>query len=174
MSFNLKSDEVHASTSIVSQDGASKRYNDFCSSGFKLREAPQFQFKKLWLSGSARINALLSRYLRDVGADIVVVSSMVDAEVLLQIDNEELSEVIVGQTPVGLVREKQLRMKVAYRMWWQGKDPEATHQTLDQFRESSYSETLALAKGEEEMLLYDDMRKSIAEQLVWRLAGMQR
>lgn len=141
--------------------------------GFQLRDSPKFQFQKLWLGGSSRITGYIKRFLRDVGSDIVVVSDPKDAEVLLEIENEQTREVIVGQTPTGQVREKQLRMTVTFKMWVPGKDPEASRSVLEQFRESSYSETLALAKSEEEALLYDDMRNSIAQQLVWRLSALQ-
>ncbi|MGL4666537.1 MAG: LPS assembly lipoprotein LptE [Saezia sp.] len=141
--------------------------------GFELRQPPEFQFKKLWVGGNTRIAAYVTQYLRDVGGDVELVSSPNEAQALLSIDDEESIEVVVGQTPTGQVREKQLRLSVTFRMWTSGKDSEATPEVLDQFRESSYSETLALAKSEEEALLYEDMRKGIARQLVWRLTALQ-
>jgi len=141
--------------------------------GFKLREAPEFQFQKLWVGGALRITGHVHQYLRDLRSQVEVVSDPKSAQVLLSIDREESVEVVVGQTPTGQVREKQLRMTVTFRMWVQGKDSEETREVLEQFRESSYSETQALAKSEEEELLYEDMRKSIARQLVWRLSALQ-
>lgn len=141
--------------------------------GFKLREAPKFHFQKLWLGGATQITDYVRKYLYEMKSDVEIVSNIEDAQAWLIVDSEIASEVIVGQTATGQVREKQLRMTVAFRMWMQGKESEAAQDVIEQFRESSYSETQALAKEEEESLLYADMRKSIAQQLVWRLSALQ-
>lgn len=141
--------------------------------GFHLRQKPVFHFQTLWLGGSSTVLNDLRRRLRELKIPVTIVSNPLDAQVLLQIVSDENFESVVGQTPTGEVREKQLRVRVIFRLWVQGQDPAETEEMIEQTRESSYSETLALAKSEEEALLYEDMHRSIAEQLLWRLAAMR-
>lgn len=141
--------------------------------GFQLRQKPVFHFQTLWLGGSSPVLTHLRRRLRELRIPVVITNNPLEAQVLLQIVSDQISESVVGQTPTGEVREKQLRVRVVFRLWSQGQDPAETEEMIEQTRESSYSETLALAKSEEEALLYEDMRRSIAEQLLWRLAAMR-
>lgn len=141
--------------------------------GFQLRQAPEFKFQKLWLGGSSEVLVYLRKELRQASDRVMIVPRPQDAEVLLQIVSDERKEVSVGQTPSGQVREIQMRATVVFRLWVQGQDPAVTETEIEQFREYSYSETQALAKDDEKDLLFADMSKVIAQQLLWRLTSIQ-
>lgn len=140
--------------------------------GFQLRQAPEFHFQKLWLGGTSEVLVFLRRELARVSS-VKIVSNPAEAEVLLEIMSDVRRDFAVGQTPYGEVREIQMRSTLTFRLWAQGQDPLATEDELEQYREYSYSETQALAKGDEQDLLFRDMSQSMAQLLLWRLASMR-
>jgi LPS-assembly lipoprotein len=93
--------------------------------------------------------------------------------VVLQLLGDRREKVVVGLNATGQVREFQLRTRLVFRLRTpQGKEIIPQTELLQQ-RDITYNESVALAKEEEENLLYRDMQKDIVQQLMRRLAAVK-
>ena len=147
--------------------------------GFRLRGAPQFAFRSLYVQaqpGSPLARELI-RTLQGAGGDLVVLTApaqLPQAEAILDVLSEQQERVVVGLNASGQVRELQLRQRVRIRLrGQQGQEWIADTELLQQ-RDISYSETIALAKEAEEGLLYRNMQTDIVQQLLRRLAAVKK
>lgn len=140
--------------------------------GFELRKAPEFHFKTLCVLGSSDALAYLYRSLAEE-SDVQLTNDPAKADVFLEIISDKRNEIAVVETAEGLVREIQMRGSLVFRLWMRGENPLDKTVELEQNREYSYTETQALAKEEEQRLLNDDISKSFAMQLLWRLAALR-
>ena len=142
--------------------------------GFALRQAPRLRFKSIYLAlpANSPLGAPLQRALAQ-NPDLLILSEardMQSAEVILDILNELREKVVVGRNAAGQVREFQLRLHVSFRLRTpQGRELIAATELL-LHRDISFSESVALAKEEEETLLYRDMRADVVQQILRRLA----
>lgn len=143
--------------------------------GFQLRGAYQFAF------GSIAINALpgsgvardLRKALADAGLKVLPEGATAQAQVILDIPLERREKVVVGLNTTGQVTEFELRMRLNIRLRTpQGAELVETTEIL-QTRDISYSETFALAKEQEENLLYRDMQSDLVQQVMRRLATVK-
>jgi LPS-assembly lipoprotein len=102
-----------------------------------------------------------------------VVEAAKDAEVVLQALGETREKVVVAQTAANQIREFELRYRFSFRVRTvAGKDliPESE---IVLKRSLTYSETIALAKEQEEAFLYKTMQSDIVSQVSRRLASVQ-
>ena len=84
--------------------------------GFKLRQAPTFAFKSIYV-GAAPTSSLgqeLKRDIRSTGT-VTVSDTQVAAQVILDVTNEQREKVVVGLNASGQVREFELRIRVHFR-----------------------------------------------------------
>jgi len=145
--------------------------------GFRLRGAPRFAFRSLYLQGAAD-----SPVVRELHAALAANGSLIvlaeplspdGSEVILQILSEQQERVVVGMNALGQVRELQLRLRLRYRLRTpSGAQPIPDTELLQQ-RDVTYNESSALAKSAEEGLLYQDMRTDIVQQVLRQLAAVQ-
>ncbi len=77
---------------------------------------------------------------------------------------------MVGQNASGQVRELQLRLKVKFRLRTAAGVEMIPETEIQQQRDMSYNETLALSKEAEEALQYRNMQTDIVQQLLRRLS----
>jgi LPS-assembly lipoprotein len=96
------------------------------------------------------------------------------AKVVLRVHSELREKVVVGTGIGGQVREFQLRMRLKFSLFTQQGKLLLDEVELLQQRESSYSESAALAKEAEEILLYRDMQQEVVLQLMRRLAAIKQ
>lgn len=142
--------------------------------GFRLRGAPSFPFSSLFLqapAGSPLTREVL-RHLATAGSTLTIVlppAASNTAEVTLRLLGEHRSRIILAKTVSGQVREVELRLTTRFslvdkdgRVWIEETE-------LFQKRDMSYSESLALAKDEEEAALYRNMYADMAQQILRRL-----
>ena len=147
--------------------------------GFRLRGAPQFAFRSLYVQaqpGSPLARELI-RTLQGAGGDLVVLTApaqLPQAEAILDVLSEQQERVVVGLNASGQVRELQLRLRIKFRLRTPAGAELIPETELLQQRDISYSETIALAKEAEEALLYRDMRTDLVQQLMRRLAAAKR
>ncbi len=140
--------------------------------GFRLRQAPDFALRSLRLPVS---NTPLMQELRLnlAGAGIRVVTDPTDSATVdgvLEILVDQREKVVVGLSTAGQVREFQLRVRLKFRLRSpQGQDLIGETELLQQ-RDISFSETAALAKEAEEILLYRSMQTDLVQQVMRRLA----
>ncbi len=143
--------------------------------GFALRKPPQYAFRSIYLAVSAAsLRPLLIRELQ-AQPSLQVLSESQDrpsADVVLEVLNETREKVTTGQNAAGQAREFVLRLKLRFRL----RTPRGLEllplTELVAEREISFAEQAALAKEDEEALLYRDMRKDLLRQLLARLAAV--
>ena len=146
--------------------------------GFRPRGAPEFAFRSLYL-GAPQASPLareLQRTLEGSGTELQVTrnpAQMLQTEAIFELLSERHERAVVAYNSSGQVRELQLRLYVRFSLI--GKDGRVWIEEgeIEQTRDMTYSETLTLAKDEEEMELVRDMRQDVAQQLLRRLALVQ-
>ncbi len=145
--------------------------------GFQLRQTSDYPFKTLFagFSVTSPLGAELSRQLRGTGRIELLTEARQaqQADVILDILQEQRQRVVVGTNASGQVRELQLRMTVKFRL----RTPQGVEWVepveLYQQRDLSFSETAALSKEIEEAMLYRDMQNDIVQQIVRRLSRLK-
>ena len=144
--------------------------------GFKLRGSNDFAFKTIAVvaHGGAGVASELRRSFGDAVQVLADGSPSGQAQVVLDVLQEQREKVVVGMSASGQVREFQLRIRVKFRLRTpQGKELIPETEILQQ-RDISYSETAALAKETEEGMLYRNMQTDIVQQLLRRLAALKQ
>ncbi len=142
--------------------------------GFELRRAPELRFRTLALRGFAPKSPLAAELKHNVDASRTtqVVESPAQAQVVLESLADTREKSVVASTAVGQVREVQLRARFHFRLRTpQGRELIPDTEILLS-RDMSYSETAALAKEQEEALLYRAMQSDIVAQVMRRLASV--
>jgi len=145
--------------------------------GFALRQTGDYPFKTLYTGFvlTSPLGAELSRQLRGTGRIELLTDAQQarQADVVLDILQEQRQRVVVGTNASGQVRELQLRMTVKFRL----RTPQGVEWIepveLYQQRDLSFSETAALSKEIEEAMLYRDMQNDIVQQIVRRLSRLK-
>ena len=145
--------------------------------GFQLRQTGDYPFKTLYTAFplTTPFGAELSRQLRSTGRIELLTEARQaqQADVILEILQEQRQRVVVGLNASGQVRELQLRLTVKVRL----RTPEGVEWIepveLYQQRDLSFNETAALSKEIEEALLYRDMQNDIVQQIVRRLSRVK-
>ena len=143
--------------------------------GFALKGAPELSFKTIQLSGfSARSPlAVELRSQIEASATTRVVENPSEAQVVLQALSETREKVVVAQTSASQIREFELRLRLNFRVRnAAGKDLIGDSEIV-QRRSLTYTETIALAKEQEEASLYRSMQTDIVSQVLRRLASVR-
>ena len=132
--------------------------------GFRLRGVPEFSFSSLYIAAPAT-SALGSplKVLRNA-------TDLTSAQAVIDILSEQRERIVVGQNASGQVRELQLRLKVKFRLRTAAGVEMIPETEIQQQRDMSYNETLALSKEAEEALQYRNMQTDIVQQLLRRLS----
>lgn len=147
--------------------------------GFRLRGAPSFPFSTLYVQapeGSPFTRAVL-RNLATAGGNLTVILPPANpntAEAALHLLGERRQRIILSKTVSGQVREVELRLFARFKLVDKEGRVWIDNTEMQQKREMTYSESLALAKDEEEATLYRDMYSDMAQQLLRRLSAAQR
>ena len=145
--------------------------------GFRLRQAPEFAFKSIYagVASTSLLGVELKRHLAALG-DVELITEPArqkDAQVILDVLQEQREKVVVGLSPAGQVRELQLRLRFKFRVRTpQGKELIPETELLQQ-RDQSFSEAFVLAKQAEEEQLYRSMQSDIVQQILRRLASIR-
>jgi LPS-assembly lipoprotein len=143
--------------------------------GFKLRSNQVFAFQTIAVTPE-KGNAIATELARYLGDKVVVLAGkpgQAAPQVIFDIVQEQREKTVVGVNATGQVREFQLRIRVKFRLRTpQGVEliPETE---LTQQRDVSFSESAALAKEAEEIMMYRDMQADIVQQLLRRLAAIK-
>jgi LPS-assembly lipoprotein len=142
--------------------------------GFQLRRAPELRFRTIALSGFGRFSPLAEELRVNINATPTtqVVETPAQAQVVLEALADARERSVVASTAAGQVRELQLRTRLQFRVRnAAGRELiPATEILLS--RDMNYSESLALAKEQEEQLLYRAMQTDIVAQVMRRLAAV--
>ncbi|MDR1969022.1 MAG: LPS assembly lipoprotein LptE [Burkholderiaceae bacterium] len=141
--------------------------------GFHLRQTPDFGFARIALAMPVTSLAVeLRRQLEGTGR-IEVVTDPARAEVVLESVGEQRQRSVVSRAATGEVREVQLRIRLTFRLRTvDGRELLADSEILRQI-DQSYSESAALSKETEALMLYQNMQSDIVQQVLRRLATIK-
>lgn len=145
--------------------------------GFRLRGTPNFAFKSIYVNAPAGsgLGDDLRRALTANSALRVITNpqQMLEADVILDVLADQREKTVLGTSSAGQVREFQLRTLFSFRLRTP-QDRELMELTeLQQQRDISYNESAALAKENEEALLYRDMQSDLVQQIMRRLSSVR-
>jgi len=143
--------------------------------GFELRRAPELHFKTLQLAGFKVHSPLADELRRSIATSTTtrVVEAASQAEVVLEALSDVRDKGVVTSTTAGQVREVQLRSKLNFRVHTPAGKELIAATEISISRDMTYNERDALAKEQEEDLLYRAMQSDIASQVLRRLAAIQ-
>ena len=141
--------------------------------GFQLRRAPEFAFRRIALAMPASSLAVeLRRQLEGTGR-LEIVADQSKAEVVLESPGEQRERTVVSVTATGEVREFQLRIRFRFRLRTpEGRELLPMSEIVRQI-DQSYSESAALSKEQEALMLYQNMQSDIVQQVMRRLATVK-
>jgi LPS-assembly lipoprotein len=139
--------------------------------GFELRRSPALPFRSIALVGFAPQSPLADELRRRLSQSVQVLEQPARADVVLQALTDARSRSVVASTAAGQVRELQLRVRLRFRLSTPGGRELLPPAELLLSRDMSYSEAAALAKEEEQALIYRALDDDIASQVLRRLAA---
>lgn len=143
--------------------------------GFELRRAPELRFRTIQLVGFKTRSPLAEELEASINASTttLVVESADKAQVVLESLGDTREKSVVASTSAGQVREFQLRARFSFKLRTpSGKELIPVSEIL-QTRDLSYTESVALAKEQEEAFLYRAMQSDIVAQVLRRLSTLQ-
>ncbi len=144
------------------------------SCGFQLRGDPEVGIKKLYISsvGGSQVMAEIKRSLATGPTRIVLTAPEAQAHLhILQETREKTVSTVTGE---GRVYEFQLRLAVRYELLVPGREePVIAPTELATRRLITYSQNAPTAKDTEEQLLYKDMQRDLARQILLHVASMK-
>jgi len=144
--------------------------------GFELRRPPELPFGTLALRGFAPRSPLYEELKRALALSTRtrVTEDAAQAEAVLQalVDRREKS--VTASTAAGQVRSLQLRLRFDFRLTTPAGRELIGETALQAARDMSYSESIALAKDQEEAELYQSMQADIVLQVMRRIAQLQK
>jgi LPS-assembly lipoprotein len=142
--------------------------------GFALRRAPELNFRTVQLVGFKAHSPLADALRLNINASesTRVVDAPTPAEVLLEALADVRDKGVVASTATGQVREIQVRASLSFVLRTPTGKVLIAKTDIALSRDMSYSESLALAKEQEEALLYRAMQNDIVAQVMRRLAAV--
>lgn len=143
--------------------------------GFELRRAPELGFQSLALAGFAPRSPLEDELRRQLSASPTtrVVEAPAKADAVLEALTDAREKSVAASTAFGQVRELQLRSRLRFRLRTPAGRELIAPTEIVLARDMSYSESAALAKEQEEALLFRAMDADIAQQVLRRLAAVR-
>lgn len=142
--------------------------------GFQLRRYDGLPFGRLYIDapgGSAVTQRLRSMLATDKTTTLTATSA--DADAVLKITQEERGKSILSLTGGGRVSEYRLSLKLSYLLIAKDGRELAAPETFELVRSMTYDDSLLLAKGAEEQLLYRDMDDNAALRIVRRMQTLK-
>ncbi|MDO5625869.1 MAG: LPS assembly lipoprotein LptE [Pseudomonadota bacterium] len=145
--------------------------------GFQLRQAPEFAFKTLVLAMPAtELSTELRRQLQGTGRITVLnpgEAGADTADMVLQSAGEHRERTVVSVTASGEVREFQLRIRFGFHLRTPGGRELLPPTDIERQIDQSYSESAALSKETEALMLYRTMQGDIVQQVMRQLATVK-
>ena len=142
--------------------------------GFELRRAPELNFRTVQLIGFKPHSPLADELRQSIGSSqtTTVVEAAAQAQVQLEALADARDKSVVASTATGQVREIQVRARLTFRLRTPAGKELIAPTEIALSRDMSYSESVALAKEQEEALLYRAMQSDIVAQVMRRLAAV--
>ena len=143
--------------------------------GFKLRGSQSYGFERIAVLPNPG-GPLLTELRRSLANAVTVLPAeapLSQAQVVLDLLQEQREKIVVGVNASGQVREFQLRLRVRFKLRTPQGQELIGPSDISQQRDISFNESAVLAKEAEEGLMYRDMQSDIVQQLLRRLAAWQ-
>lgn len=142
--------------------------------GFQLRGAQELKFRTVQLTGFRPHSPLEKELRRAINASktTLVVDSGGEAQVMLDAVSDRRERNVVATTSAGQVRQISLRVRFTFTLRTPSDRELIAPTELLLGRDISYNESDALAKEQEEALLYREMQTDIVSQIMRRLAAV--
>ena len=143
--------------------------------GFKLRGSQNYGFERIAVLPNPG-GPLLTELRRSLANSVTVLAAeapLSQAQVVLDLLQEQREKIVVGVNASGQVREFQLRLRVRFKLRTPQGQELIGPSDISQQRDISFNESAVLAKEAEEGLMYRDMQSDIVQQLLRRLAAWQ-
>lgn len=140
--------------------------------GFRLRGPQSLPFRTIHVGAPAISD--LGKALRNEIAQsgtTTTVENANEAEVRLQILDEDRNREILSLTGAGRVREYDIRYTIRFRLVDQQDNMIVAPVTLSARRDYTFDDEMVLGKEQEEALLYRDMLNDLVRQIMRRLAA---
>jgi LPS-assembly lipoprotein len=144
--------------------------------GFRLRQPATFAFRTLAFSGfrpGSPLEAALRRAIARSGG-ITVAPSLTNADLVLEVLDDRHERSVVAVTAAGQVRELVLWSRLTMRVRRPDGRIAMPEALIEQRRDLSFTEAAALSKEREEAELLRAMDDDIADQVLRRLASIDR
>jgi LPS-assembly lipoprotein len=140
--------------------------------GFKLRQAPTLNFSTVQLVGFPQRSPFTEQLRRAIEASGS--TRVVDAQpqVLLEALEDVQDKTVAAQTAAGQVRDLTLRSRLKFRLRTPAGRVLIRDTELLLSRDLTYNETNALAKEQEQAVLYRAMQSDIVDQVMRQLAAV--
>lgn len=139
--------------------------------GFHMRGQAMLPFQSVYLSAPDPNSLFVNELRQNMQANgLKVIDNAEQAELRMDIVSEIPDKQILTLGGSGRVSEYQLRLRVTLRAHDNKKQDWIAATELMQFRNYTYDDTKILAKEAEEALLYQSMRKDMAQQIMRRLS----
>jgi LPS-assembly lipoprotein len=142
--------------------------------GFQLRQTPPLPMRSIALVGFSKTSHVASALKKELErAGVVLRDNPAQAEAVLDMLTDAREKTVAASTAAGQVREVQLRVRLRFRVATPAGQLLLPASDLLLTRDMSYNETAALAKQQEELLLYRAMEDDIVAQVLRRLASVK-
>ena len=139
--------------------------------GYHLRGSAGMPFSTLYLDAANPNTPFIAELRRNLRANKVkLVNSAEQADVVLNIVSEIPEKQILTLGGSGRVNEFQLRYRVSLRAYDLKQQDWIPAEEMMMRRDYTYNDTQILAKEAEEILLYQNMRTDMVQQIVRRLS----
>ena len=140
--------------------------------GFHLRGLADLSFEKIHINNqSLSISRDLNVSLKSNG--VKVVKEPEEAQILVDMMNENTEKRILSLGGTGTVREFELFYRVSFRVKDASDELWGPPQMVEGRRDFSYLDTELLAKSYEEAQLYEDMRSDAVREILRRLVAQK-
>jgi len=144
--------------------------------GFELRKAPNFAFTTLYtgIAETSPLGVELRRSLQSTRKVRVITDArqINEAQVVLEVLQDQREKVVLSTNASGQVREFQLKLRFRFRLRTLAGKMLIPDAEILQQRDISFNESAVLAKEAEEGLLYRDMQSDVVQQVLRRLAAV--
>jgi len=142
--------------------------------GFELRQSQPLPMRSIALVGFAPTSPLAAALKLELGrAGVALRDNPAQAEAVFDVLQDAREKVVAASTAFGQVRELTLRVRLRFRVATPAGKLLLPAADMLLTRDMSYSETAALAKQQEEALLYRAMDDDIVAQVLRRLASVK-
>jgi LPS-assembly lipoprotein len=141
--------------------------------GFQLRRLDGIPFASLYVDappGSTVAQRIRSLLISNKNTRLA--ATVAEAEAVLRISQEERSKTILSLSGAGRVTEYRLGLRLTYSVNSRDERMLAEPEYIELNRDMTYDDSLLLAKGAEEQLLYRDMDDAAAKRVVRRMQSI--